>query len=1479
MRAMSVMFCRGFLMLMRSKKYQLLSNFVLTYLPKIQDASHLTNNLELATIKEAVSHLESNKLDAAALAICDYFTLKEEAIEVLAKRARANDLAIRIGKEQNLDKSILESAVQRWEKYNGDITKSPTMTEMVRNIGKFSSECLPDNPRVKEIAGQKKEAAILYEKENDFRNAARCYEEIEMYSQAGALYAAQKDNEGVSRTAEALGDLEKALQFVVKPDRKIKLLIRLERFVEARNYAAGLESPENYFALIRQKAKMRMDAKANSHNFIEAMELSDVAECSTSERDIILSQGRKYFDQQLTTASSDEQIRDIYRNRAKLEEKAGEFEEAGKIAEEILHDLKLASLLYEKANLFNRAIHATSESIGKQPNEPNVKIRLAELHEKGGNLLSAAQLYEQGALFDKAFILYEKLRNPRKAIECYKKTAHPDKNVLAGLHIQAEEFEKAAELYLQSDVFSDLEKALSIAKAYNLTTHLKQINDKISRHLSGSEADLKKYFASSRDEIKSAYSPVLGIDFGTTNSVGAIFNKTSKEVEIITVPGSANRDFEPSFFGVDENNRPIFGEKARIRSLVAPACVIARIKRTLGEGKSFSVGNKKYKSEEIVAKIIQKIKLNAEIYLRSKIETKFREVLQVNNLRFPEETIAEFLSKQEDFIHVKDVVLTVPAYFNDNQKRATRDSAEIAGLRVLRLLHEPTAAALAYGYHRSYSGKLAVIDLGGGTLDISILEVGGGVYQIQNISGDIKLGGSDVDTELLQYVLSDIKKTWNITVTEKDHPVEISRLRDSCEDMKINLSVLDTYTMELTHFLNKPTYTFTLTRKELERISHSFLQRIKDTVEKAIKDYRGTIDHFILVGNATKMPAVVDLAKSIVRARHLPDVDPGSVVASGAACEGAILCGDLKKDLLVDVVPYSLGIPILKEGTKISEEQMSHLIKRNTIIPHSKSKNYTTTTDNQTGVNIRIYQGESAEPGQNYFLGNFHLEGIVPAPAGTPQIEVKFDIGADCILTVTAIDKATNKQQSIRIEGAVTLSPGEKAGLRKYFADSENIRPLETQMEEVKRDIEKLLEAFEKAVRAIEQGVKDFAELFHEKVETNARFYKATADQTRAIQAMFSQKDQFLYTLQRHKDEATSARNNLQQILSKHLDFSDEGILSKLQERLHALSKLKESVAHTTESAERNMLSVVVDWIQILKAMDPDTDKMSPVGAARYHFVAGRFAKAREIIESMTIGPDGLSAEAFTILLKCIVRLCLREEYRDTHKKYGNVFKLIYPDFNRLDSYLKSVDESVYMIQVQSPQGSFVGSGFSIAPHLIATNRHVVAGGTAQNIKVIAKSKVFAVDSVEVDPTNDLAILKVDETLTPFRLGEFNFVAPGEQVLALGFPSPSSTAHSENIYISRGIVNSIRNINVSPERVIFIDAKIGRGMSGGPLINDLGEVIGIITLIRYEVEQSAMGAIAIGDQPVALPIHLVRNYLIKHSSSSSVMGPVSSAHS
>jgi len=1002
-------FSKQFMLLLREEKPQIISNLIRSYISEIKDITALEKKISSDNFKRAIGLLEENKLDFAALELCDHLGFDIEAREILAKRGQANELAMRITKRGIIDKELLHISIMCWEQYNGDVRESQTMSDILKNIAKSSIESIPDNPRAREIVGQFKEAALLYVKESDSANAARCYEKAKMYHEACKFYEDMKDGEGVSRAAEALGDLEKALKFVIYPERKIKLLIRMKKFFEAREFAAGFEHPDEYFDLIKEKAKEGIGAKIKNKDFIRAIELADVAECDPSTRENILSLGRQHFEGRIASATSKEDIESIYRDIAKLEERAGHFEEAGRIAEEVLKDLDLASSLYEKSNLFNRAIATASG-----------KIRLAELHEKGGNLLDAARLYESAEIYGKAYALYESTQHFDKAIECYLKTTDPRRDVLIRLYTGAGEFERVVDMYMESGDFSDMEKALSIAKVHDLTSHVRVILDKIGECLSGTEGDLKRLFTRARDEMLDSYSRVFGIDFGTTNSVAAIFNKRSEKVETILTPSGS--EFEPSFFGIDEDNHSILGEAARLRSLVAPHSVVARVKRSLGNGGSFSIGGKKYRSEEVVAKILQRFKHNAEAYLKSKVEARFYDLLEESNLKFPEKRLKEFLNEQKGYNCVDDVVLSVPAYFNDNQKRATRDSAEIVGLRVRRLLHEPTAAALAYGYQRRYSGRLAVVDLGGGTLDISILDVEEGLYDIQTIGGDTKLGGSDIDAEMVRYVIKDIKATLRMDIDEKSHPIEIARLRDACENLKINLSSVGEYTMELVHFLNIPGYTFTMNRTELERLSRPILDRIKTRIEETMNKNGSNVDHFLLVGNATKMPAVVKLAENTIRARHLGAIDPGTVVVTGTALEGAILSGDLAQMLLIDIVPHSLG--------------------------------YSTLKDNQPNVHIKVYQGESVEPHKNYFLGDFILDGIAPAPAGTPQIEVTFGIDVDCILTVSAVDKGTGNKRSIRIEGAATLSPKEKQNLSRYFTESERIHALEKDIEKVTAEIE-----------------------------------------------------------------------------------------------------------------------------------------------------------------------------------------------------------------------------------------------------------------------------------------------------------------------------------------------------------------------------------------------------------------------------------------
>jgi S1-C subfamily serine protease len=441
------------------------------------------------------------------------------------------------------------------------------------------------------------------------------------------------------------------------------------------------------------------------------------------------------------------------------------------------------------------------------------------------------------------------------------------------------------------------------------------------------------------------------------------------------------------------------------------------------------------------------------------------------------------------------------------------------------------------------------------------------------------------------------------------------------------------------------------------------------------------------------------------------------------------------------------------------------------------------------------------------------------------------------------------------------LSPPEKEKMRNYFEQREKVYSFEKELEQIKVEIDALKLSCGEVITTAERSIRDFFEQFHEKIEINPHLYKASPDQARAIQDMFIYKDQFIHGIPKYHDRLASALNNLNQIETRHLNFSDKDIVSKLKDRIYGLTHYKQVLENIIESVMASVITTVENWIQILESMEPDLEKMDTLELARYHMAEGRANKVKEILEASALNEEGLTKESFHLLLRCYVSLGLKEKHRVTHKRFGNLFGIVYPDFSRLNSYLKAVDNSVFMIQGISKHSVIsVGSRFCIAPNLIVTNRHVVEKMSRQHIKIIGKNTIFKVDNLELDPTSDLAILQVNENLNPLKLGEFGFVEPGEQVLAIGFPFPSSSTHSENIYISKGIVNSIRKVDALSERIIFIDTKIGSGMSGGPLINELGEVVGIITFIQYRVKPGVEGTLYVEDQPVALPIDLVRKY-------------------
>lgn len=518
-------------------------------------------------------------------------------------------------------------------------------------------------------------------------------------------------------------------------------------------------------------------------------------------------------------------------------------------------------------------------------------------------------------------------------------------------------------------------------------------------------------------------SKIIGIDLGTTNSVVAIMEGN----EPVVIPNAEGSRTTPSVVAFTKSGERLVGAPAKRQAVTNPQKTVYSIKRFMGRNLSevatevgevpytviagpngqarVKIDDKEYSPPEISAMILQKLKQAAEDYLGEKVTS---------------------------------AVITVPAYFNDTQRQATKDAGEIAGLKVERIINEPTAASLAYGLDKTKDERIAVYDFGGGTFDISILELGDGVFEVKSSNGDTHLGGDDFDQRLIDYVADEFKKNEGIDL-RKD-PMALQRLKEACEKAKIELSSAQQTQINLpfiTATQEGPKHLdMTVTRAKFEALISDLVERSVEPCRKALEAAKlkpSDIDEVILVGGSTRVPLVIETVRKIFGKEPNRSVNPDEVVALGAAIQGGILSGEVSKDMvLLDVTPLSLGIETLGNV-------MTKLIEANTTIPHRRTEIFSTASDNQTTVDIHVLQGERPMAYDNKTIGRFQLDGIPPAPRGIPQIEVTFDIDANGILSVSAKDKATGKEQSIKIQASSGLTKEEvekmKADAKAHAAD------------------------------------------------------------------------------------------------------------------------------------------------------------------------------------------------------------------------------------------------------------------------------------------------------------------------------------------------------------------------------------------------------------------------------------------------------------
>jgi molecular chaperone DnaK len=1266
--------------------------------------------------------------------------------------------------------------------------------ELARRSGSADAIC-----RLQERAGDLLFASGKYAKAlAPYREAGRLDRVSECHQQLGQFFEALAacPAEDTQRLAALAGTCQPA----------VDALVERQEFIEAARQAQGLVKNIDRCAVATATVTARRAEAA-------------------SLRAAVLATGRQHFSHLAQQTAPADPVA-AYDAWSRFEEAAGELARAAQRAEDA-GDRYRAHRLFRQAGLFGEAVRVLQVDT-----TPEGLASRAEASADGGDPVGAARLFEQAGQPQKAAHLFQQAGEFAAAARCLRRH----------LGDEASESEQLAVCLRRAGALADLVHLCVEAirrrgrrtQAVDQLRHLLDNDDPpLPPDLAAAaqaaldrlgaqgrrafEERVQAWVARARADVDRRFAGIWGFDLGTTTCSAAVYDTETQQPVLCTWKGW---DQFASTLSLDEHGNELVGlagEETFARGLVGH---ISASKRKMGTQAVYKIRDRSYRPEEVAARLIGHARSLVESFLSARVRERVGELAGAELGEVPDDWL-DWAGRHHDLrLSRPRAVVTIPAFFLNNQKHATRDACRIAGVEVVRLLHEPTAACMAVGRERRLTGRVVVVDLGAGTLDVSFLEVSEGVYEVKQVLGNNHYGGKDFDAVICQALTARLRQQQGIDVPASG--LAHRRLEVAAEYLKIGLSTQQHSDFLLRSFVNGKDVHLELSQAELEAILAEPLRALHQTCTEFKSSLKDQPQYLVLVGGPMLSPLVRGKVEKVFRMARTGVNDPRTAVACGAALQAAVLDGKLQEILLLDVTPLPLGIRAIDQQDR---EQFSILIERNTTIPVSRQQVYSTHQDNQPGVHVEVFQGQ-LDARSN--IGHFVLEGIRPAKKGVPQIEVTFAIDASCVLEVTARDKQTGLTNSIKLTDTTLLSPAEREAMARRFE--------EQQEQEGQR--QQLCALLEDLARQVADAVGSNSEALVREWRSRLAAYRPSAapldvDTQQTLMEMFNNanalESELLLAEVPLRDLSAKAREYLERTGKPSAGpLAAPALAAALAEGQHLASELGKHLSRLRPLRVR-----LAAWNAVLvKLATAETDPLRRFLAC---YEARDHARALEALAELPAPLDHLPH--IHKQLDCLAQVGDATGYRRVLSAHAERLQLVPFDRDRPDRFLAHAQPAVAQVKVALAEGrSALGSGFLLSDRLVATNQrwlvHEVAGqrtpiGTDQ-VEIHLDSSPRRVDRIFLSRSShsDLALLRLAEPVevTPFRLGHANLVRVGDPVWTIAPAADLAEA------LFSGLVNKFESFPEWSIRLLKVGLRVPARYSGGPLLNDLGEVVGILTI-------------------------------------------------